>query len=421
MALTTGKAIEILFENVLDTYEQQDQLINRCEFFEPDPAALQNAGNVIWRPAQQHAPIIAGVDLTGLETGIIEEVYPAILGTAQNDLVKQSAPDMRDPEFWRRRGIQSGKRQATELNKQIASAIAIQGSLFYRSNDTSGYSFISQAQAIMNERQLVDNMRTYVLNDRDSRLFGEDLAGRQTLQGRPEDVWAKGQIAQNVAGFDVFTGSYLPNIAGGASPDTDVTANLSEAPEGGSVNTSTGVVTNVDYRSSTITVTASANYAIGDKVTIGASQSLSLADKQATGQLMTFTVVAKPAATSITVYPKPIALDDPALSTLEAAYANIDTQILIGDIVTRLNIDATNKTNIFFDRSAVEVMGGTIPANLFQEFAGKKVITETMPNGLNMYMLYDGDIITLDFRFRLFTWYGITIANPSNCGVAVTY
>jgi hypothetical protein len=43
---------------------------------------------------------------------------------------------------------------------------------------------------------------------------------------------------------------------------------------------------------------------------------------------MTFTVIELTDATHIKIYPKPIAADDPALTTLEAAYANINTQIL---------------------------------------------------------------------------------------------
>lgn len=422
---TTGKIVEVLFENAIETYEHQMQLIDLCQFEQPDPARLQNADNVIWRPVQQHAPVISGWDLTGNEQDIIEETYPSILGTPTNDLPKQRADSLRDMRFWERRGMESGKRQATELNKQIASAVALQGSLFYRSNVTSGYQFISEAQAIMNERQAHHSERCFILNDRDNQTFGSDLAARQTLQGRPEQTWKTGQIGQNIAEFDTYVGSYLPNLTGGADPATTVTADVSEKPEGGSVNTATGVVTNVDYRTATIAVTDSSGYNVGDKIkfTNGSTdvESLGLADKNSTGQPMTFTIVAKPSGTSIQIYPKPIALDDPALTTLEQAYANIDTQILSTAVVKRLNIDATNKVNLFWDKSAVEVLGGTIPANLFAEFGGKKVLSETLSNGLEMYMLYDGDIVTMDFRFRIFTWYGITIANPSNCGIAVTY
>jgi hypothetical protein len=136
---------------------------------------------------------------------------------------------------------------------------------------------------------------------------------------------------------------------------------------------------------------------------------------------MTFTIVAKPDSTTVTIFPKPIAVNDPALNTLEKAYANINTRILNAAVMVRMNVDASVKTNLFWDSSAVEVMGGTIPANLFKEFGGKKVINAGMKNGQQMYMIYDGNITTMSFKFRLFTWWGITIKNPSMVGVATKY
>lgn len=420
---TTGKIALVLFEKTKETYEQQMQMLPLTMYEQPEAGDMQNSQNFIWRPVQQHAPIIDGFDLTGLETDIIEETYPAVLGTPKNDFIQQRADDMRTTTFWERRGEQSGKRQATELNKQIASAVALQGSLFFTYSGTSGYEFIANGQALMNERQLYDSQRYFMLNDRDNLTFSTELSGRQTLQGRPETTWATGQIGQNVAGFDVYTGSFLPNLAGGADPATTVTGDQSFAPEAGSVS-ATGVVTNVDYRIATIPVADSSAYNVGDKVTFSNGgtpvTALGLADKTDTGQPMTFSIVGKPNGTSIQVYPKPIALDDPGLSTLEAAYANINTQILNLATVDRLNTVASNKTNIFWDKSAVEVLGGTIPAELFKQFDGMKVVSDTMSNGQPLYMIYDGQIDKLTFRYRIFTWYGITVCNPSNCGVGVT-
>ena len=94
---------------------------------------------------------------------------------------------------------------------------------------------------------------------------------------------------------------------------------------------------------------------------------------------MTFTIIGKPDATTIQVCPKPIAVDDPALTTLEQAYANIDTRILNAATVNRLNTDASAKTNLFFDKMDIETMN---------------FITDTMLNGQEMYMVYDGDIET---------------------------
>ena len=425
MALTTGKIVEILFEKAVETHESQQQLLSLVSYDTPNSAQMQNAGNVFWKSVQQHAPIISGWDLTGSETGIIQETYPSVLGTPSNDFVKMRVDDLRDKRFWEERGMESGKRQASELNKSIASAIALQGSLFYRSNATSGYDFIAEAQTMINERQGKKVGHHFLINDRDLLFYSSDLAGRQTLQGRPETTWKTGQIGSNIAEFDVHTGSYLPNLTGGADPAITVTGNQSFKPEGGSVNTSTGVVTNVDYRIASIVVSTSAGLNIGDKVYFQNAgtpvYAVGREDKTNTGQPMSFTVVGIPDGTHIQVYPKPIAVDDAALTLVERAYANINTTILDAATLERMNIDASAKTNLFWDKSAIEVIGGVVPMDLLKQFDGMKVVSDTMKNGQVMYMIYDGRIEDLTLRWRLFTWYGITVRNPMDCGVAVRF
>jgi len=419
----TGKIAEVLFENALETHEEQIQLLGLVDVFKPNEADMQNAGNVVWRPVQQHAPIIDGWDITGQETDIIEETYPAVLGTPKNDFVKQRADDLRDMQFWERRGKESGMKQASILNANIASLIANTGSLFYRISTGSGYEFVSQAQALMNERQTKKGMRHFCLNDRDTLAFSADLAGRQTLQGRPEQTWRTGQIGQNVAEFDVHTGSFLPNLAGGADPGATIAADYSGAPEGGSIDAVTKIVTNVDYRVSgdiQLSAAAAAAFNIGDRITVSGVNAIGLTDKTNTNQLMTFTIVAKDdVADTIQVFPKPIAQNDPGLTALQKAYANVDNQILNGATVTRLNIDASAKTNIFWDYDSVEVTSGDAPIELLNEFGGMKVISETMSNGQKMYMAYDGNINDMTFQCRLFTWYEVTNKNPSANGVAI--
>lgn len=422
--MATGKIVEVVFEKAIETYEHQMQMLDMVDVYKPDSATMQNGNNFIWRPVQQHAPVIEGWDMTGQETGIIEETYPAVLGLPKNDIYKQRADDLRDMGFWERRGEQSGKKQATFLNQNLAQLVADTGSIFYRTNATSGYDAIAEGESILNERQSADDMRYMTLNTRDNQFYAQDLAGRQTLQGRPESAWKRSQIGENVAEFDVYTGSFLPNLTGGADPATTVTGDQSFKPEGGSVS-ATGVVTNVDYREATIPVAASGSYNVGDKIQFenGGTpvESVGLADKNATGQPMTFTIAAIPDGTSITVFPKPIALDDPGLNVLEKAYANVNTQILNTATVNRLNIDASAKVNAFWCKDSIEVIGGDAPLQLFKDFAGQKMISSTMSNGQVMYMVYDGDILTMDFTCRLFTWYGLTNKNPSANGVFVRY
>ena len=427
---STGKIAEVLFENVLETFEEQTQMMDLVDTFKPNSGDMQNGGNVIWRPKQQHAPIIEGWDLSGKETDIIEETYPAYLGTPKNDFVKQRADDLRDMGFWERRGKQSGMQQATELNKTVANMVATPGSLFFRSNATDGFSFISEAQAILNERQATSSpVRSFVLNDRDNQVYGAQLAGRQTVQGRPEEVWKTGQVTQNTAQFDVYVGSYLPNLVGGANPSRTISGDQSFVPEGGSVNSTTLVVTNVDYREANVTVSSSTGFNVGDRVTVAGVNSVGLADKQDTGQLMTFSIVAIPDGTHITLWPKPIAWSerpiaaggDGTLTAEQAACANVTIPFAGAAQITRLNTDASKRTNIFWAKDSIEITAGDAPLQLLSEFGGMKVVSSTLKSGLNMYMAYDGNLADLSFRYRLFTWYGATNANPSANGVAVRY
>ncbi len=420
----TAKTVEMMFEKVIETHEKQTQMLNLVSTFTPDAGKMQNAGDVMWRGVQQNRPLISGWDTTGEATDIIQEACPSVLETPWNDRIDQRADALRDTQFWVDAAEESGKKQSSNCNSIIANRIAQHGSIYYRSNSASGFNFISQARTVLNERQGVRGQRHFMLNDADAGTFSEDLAARQTLQGRPSDTWTTGQIGQNIAQFNIHEGSFLPNLAGGSDPATTVTGDQSFKPLPGTV-VNNNVVTNNDYRTAEIVVADSSGYNLYDKVTITNGSTpvyaLALQDKTNTLRAMTFTIVGKSDSTHMTIFPKPIAADDTSLTTLEAAHANIDTKILNTATVDRVNIDATNKTNLFWDEKAVEVMCGTIPASLFAQYEGMKVIEHTMDNGLSMYMLYGGDMDTLTFKFRLFTWFGVTVLNPSTCGVAATY
>jgi len=438
----TGKIVEVLFEQALETYEHQMQMLNLVERFTPDAGSMQNSGvggqntgkfggGVIWRPTQQHAPVIEGWDMTGEETDIIEETYPAVLTPPKNDIYKQSADDMRDMQFWERRGRESGKKQATYLNSAIANAIMIQGSVFYETASADGFGAIGEAQTMLNETQKAQNQERFcVLNDRSTLKYAKELAGRETVKGRPEDAWAKGQIGSGVAEFDLYTGSFLPTLDAssvvnggitGLSGGTLSNGGESFIPEGGTVDPVSGAVTNVDYRTGIVTVTDATGLAVGSKITISGVNAVGMADKNDTGRLMTFTVV-NVATNALTIYPKPISLSLTELTSpeqnLHRAYANCTGDVSAGTVAV-LNANG-GKLNIFGAKDSVEVLTGEAPIALLNEFGGMKVISSTMSNGQTMYMAYDGDLLTMNFTCRLFTWYGITIADPSGCGSFIT-
>lgn len=418
-SLTAGKIAEVMFESYIETCEKQTLMLDLVDGETPDKAKLSNAGNTIWYPVQQHRPILKGFDLSGQEQGIIEETYPISLGEPSGDLIEQRIDDMRDMRFWERAGEQAGNQQATDLNSELAGLVVNTGSLYYESNTTSGFDFISEGQALINERQVYKSQGcNFLLNDRANQKFGTDLAARQTVQGRPEEVWRTGQVTQNTAGFDVYTGSFTKKSGTPGAGGATLTATVSEKPEAGSVDPVTKVVTNIDYRSGVLPVSDGTLYNVGDTIEVDGVKSIGLASKDVNDENMTFKVVGI-SGNNLTVFPKPIAADDPALSALEKAYANIDTQLTSGATVAVVNT-VSARTNIFWAKDSLQMIGGDCPWDLASEYGGLKVISKQLASGITCYMIYDANSKTANFSYRLFTWYGLGNRNPMANGVAMS-
>lgn len=427
MASQTGKVVENMLGSYMETANEQDSMLDLITLDTPDGRKMQDAGNFRWKNVQQRRPTIDGWDMSNEAGGLIRETYPQLLGTPSNDVITLRADDYRTDEYLTQASSESAVQQNAKLNTALASAMSVQGSMFYRDPSSSAFDFIGEAQSMMDERQLKTTDRTFILNTRNSKTYASDLAARQNTQGMPETVWKSGHVASDVCGFkQVLTGSFLPQIVGDAAASSTVEATAqSFHPRGGDVNETTGVVTNYDYRKATMTVSsdATSDWAVGDKFTLADVYAVGLRDKQNTGELMTFTILKINSATSIDFSPRPIApaSSDTSLTVVEGAYSNINAVIGASVAITRLNVDTSDpKVNLFFDKSAVEIMGGTIPADKYAKL-GKHVIHDKLKNGLEVYLLHSGDILATTFTWRLFTWYGITVCNPSNCGVAIKY
>jgi len=329
--------------------------------------------------------------------------------------------------FWERAGEQAGYRQATQLNKDLADLITNTGSLYFEQSqaaDSSGYNFVSKGQTLINERQVYKAMgANFLIGPRPNQVFGNELAGRQTLQGRPEETWKTGQIGKNVAEFDIYTASFTSNVAVPGTGGSTVAVTVSEAPTAGNVDPVTKVVTNTDYRVGTISLVDATNYNVGDWVSFSNGgtpvESVGLADKTPSGQPMTFKIVGK-TGNDISVYPKPIAADDPGLTALEQAYANIDTQILATATADIVNTNAVaTRSNLFWCKDSIQLIGGEVPWDLAAEFDGMKVISQSLAGGVTAYMIYDANMVSATFRYRCFVWYGLGNRNPMANGVGL--
>ncbi len=101
------------------------------------------------------------------------------MGTPDNSLVGLRVDDLRDISYVRDQAEADGRKRASVLNKAITDAISTTGSMAYRSNVTSGFDFISLAQAGMNKRRSRKTERYLALTDTHNQKYGKDLASRQ--------------------------------------------------------------------------------------------------------------------------------------------------------------------------------------------------------------------------------------------------
>jgi len=419
MATQSAKNIVAFYDKVL---EQMNQDFTYAEAAEVDTVAgdtLQNANNIYWRNVEQQAPVLTGWDLTGQETEIIEQTYPLQLQDPRNDFVQLRVDELRDRGFLDRRAMASAKRQNAELNKRIANLIADEGSLYYESN-SADFDFVAEADTLMTERQANRDMgATFALTPRNNQLMAGNLASRTLFKNnRSELAYGTASIGDDVAGFDIVRAPTYGTVpVANAAASSTVASDVTEVPEG--FTTVGSSVQNVDYRMGTIPVASGTNYQAGDVVTVAGVNALGLQDKTDTGQLMTFKVIAVN-TNDLVVYPKPIAANQAGITSEQAAYANISTAIVTGMSVDRVNTNG-GEANAFWANDSICVVNGDAPLEVLNEFDGMKVVSETLDNGVRLYMAYDARLDTLNARLRLFTWYGLVNKDPSRNGVAIKF
>lgn len=418
MANQTAKTLIAYFDKTLEQMNQDTTMSRRVDVDTIDGSALQNANNIYWRNVEQQSPVLNGWDLTGQETGIIEQAYPLQLSDPRNDFVQLRVDELRDQGFMDRRVRASAAKLSSDQNKRIADLVADTGSLFYESA-TAGFDFVAEADTLMFERQANrDAGASFFLSPRANQVMASDLASRSDLSGKPLTAYEQAMIGKNVAGFDIFRGSYVGNIAArvNATGGT-VASDVTEVPEG--FTTSGGTIQNVDYRVGSIPlgVGEGANFQVGDVITVSTVNSVGLMDKRNTGELMTFRVVSKDTDT-LNVYPKPIAANQAGITDEQAAYANISTAIASGLTVAAVNTTA-GRANSFWADDSICIVNGDAPLDMLNEFDGMKVVSETLDSGVKVYMAYDASLPTLNCRVRLFTWYGLVNKDPSRNGNAV--
>jgi len=426
--LSEGKMITYAIEEMVNVFEGMSTLTDMSQVYDPGAGSLQRSNNQYWKPVQQQAVTKDGWDLTGQRDGVLELSIRGALGDPANTFRELRADDLRDETSYRRAVQADAKKLLSQMEFRAMEVARTQGSFCITDSAEFGsapgdfllWDGLSRSTARMIETEFYrDDGTCAFLNPTAYQAGGRDLVRSTANYGQsiPDNAYRNGQIDKKVAGFDdVYQHSKL-GLMQGQNEVVTVNGDVSLKPLASEAAPGFQEVP-FDNRYGSIPLNGvTANLRIGDKFKLDNGgtpvRAVSLDQKIPLAYSQTFTVVGESAGTAV-VSPRPIALNDPNLSPLEASYANIDTQILDGATVTWLNT-TDRQSNIIMNKDAMVIASSPIPMNheLFKNLNAR----EFTVGKINGIIAFDGDINDLSGSYRIALWYAWNMEKPEQCGV----
>lgn len=415
MANSFNKEERVAFEDVLEKFNDAMVLSQNVAVFNTDQTMMERTNDVIWRPMSYIATSNDGTDATANFNAQTQLAVPATIGYAKHSAWTMSATELRDALQEGRLGEAARQKLASDINVSVMNVASLQGTKFVkRVAAASGFDDVAVCEAVFNEIGVPSYDRYLALSTRDYNGMAGNLAGRQTMTGKPQTAYEKAYVG-TVASFETYKMDYARRQAAAAG-GAGITINTTAA--GGNYYTpratstaATGEVQNVDNRYQRVTVNTTANVVAGDAFTISGVESVHLITKQSTGQNQTFRVISVDSLTTMTISP-PI-ISNQGGTQAEAQYQNVSVTANAGASITFLNT-AAGYLNPFWHKSAIELLPGryAVPSN-----AGVAVMRGTTDQGIELVMQKFYDINTMVTKYRIDTRWGVVMNNPEFCGV----
>lgn len=415
MANSTPKEITIFFDQVLQEFEAMNTMADEANVFPIDRQTAQNSSETVWRPEAQIGDIQSGLNLTGLQTEILELSVPSSLDTIDNDTFTLTSLELRDKRFMQRRAKAAATKLSAELNKNMANLVAQTGTLVLNQAALpSSYDDLADIESRMDLLEIpIQDARSVFLDSATYNRMASDLANKD------RDTSVEAALRQshigNFAGFETFRTNFQPVLPAAAAPVTTVTGKQFHIPVAN--QTSGGQTFPLDNRGMVLTVNATATIAAGDVFTIPGVFEVSHINKNDTLQLRTFRVVSIDSGTTMTIYPRLVPLDEVTvgLTRVQGTYANVTTAAPAAATLTWINT-AAGKVSSFWRDGSVEVVSGQIAWDA-DMFKGANFLRETTSSGIEIVMAVEGTAMSGVVNVRLTDYYGLVNNDPQQNGI----
>jgi hypothetical protein len=416
MANAFSKEERVAFENILEGFQDALVLSRNVSIYNTDQTMMERTNNVIWRPMPYIAQSFSGTDMTSNFKDFIQLSVPASIGFSRSVPWVLTASELRDSLQEGRLGDSATQKLASDINTSLMTVAANQGTLVVkRTAAASGFDDVALAESSMNEIGVQPFDRYLALSTRDYNGMASNLAGRQTMQGKPVTAYEKAFVG-TVASFDTFKMDYAPRLTAAAGVSVTVNgANQYFTPRATST-AGTGEVANVDNRYQNLTIAVgSGTVKVGDAFTILGVNAVHAITKQDTGQLKTFriTAIVSGAGGSGVVTISPPIISGGGSTDAELQYKNVTATPANGAAITFLNTAAAY-VNPFWQKDALEILPGryAVPTD-----AGAAVMRATTDQGIELVMQKQYDINTMRVKYRLDTLFGVVNKQPEMSGI----
>ena len=415
MANEFNKEERVAFELMMEGFQDALVMSKNVSVYNTDSMTMERTGDAIWRPQPYIAQAFDGMDQSDNFKSGTQLSVPATLGFQKSSPFVLDAKELRDALQEQRLGKAAKDKLASVINQSVMNVAAMQGSLVVkRTVAATGFDDVALCEAIMNEQGVPFEERYLSLSTRDYNGMASNLAGRQTMQGRPETAYDRAFVG-TVSSFDTFKLDYANRIsaatASGITINTTAAGSNNYVPKATSVAV-TGERSNVDNRFQQVTVNITTNIKAGDCFTITGVNAVHHITKQDTGQLKTYRVISVDSSNAMTITPPLVTNQNPTDSS--AAYQNcvVNTPASNSAIVFLNTVSAF--ANPFWQKDAIELLPGklAVPSD-----AGAAVLRNTTDNGIEVVFMKWFDIKTAKTLYRLDTLFGVVNKQPEMSGL----
>jgi len=416
MSNSFSKEERVAFEDLIEGFDDQLVLSRNVSKYNTESTMMERTGDTLWRPMPYIAQTFDGMDQTANFGSATQLSVPARIGYNKSSPWIMDAKELRDALQEKRLGDAAKQKLASDINIAVMNVAAQQGTLFVkRSTAATGFDDVALCEAIFNEQGIPAYDRYLALSTRDYNGMASNLAGRQTMQGKPVTAYEKAYVGL-VASFDTYKLDYA-NRQAAAAGGAGITINTLAA--GGNVyvpratsTAATGETSNVDNRYQTVTVSSTTNVAAGDAFTIAAVNAVHHITKGDTGQLKTFRVISVDSSTTMTISPPLITGQGGTDPELQYKNCVVNTAASNSAIVFLNTVSAS--VNPFWQKDAIELLPGryAVPTD-----AGAAVMRATTEQGIEVVMQKQYDINTMKTKFRIDTMFGVCMKNPEMAGL----